>query len=316
MTVLFTSSRPIGRCENVTAVYEAYRGPKRFAQLGYGDSTPYEGCSVVVSDECLQRKRPDQVLVHIGHGLTGIKRYGLDQRNGVYRPECTWLVDYYVCSSEQTRPYAASGVGIPIERCLPLGMPRADAYVGKRKGDGGTFLAKFERAYLFAPTFRARWEPSAPRIDWAALDAQLEDDEILVVKRHMVTRNPIAKGQFAHIAEVDSSEPSTPYLIDCDVLVTDYSSIALDAHVLGKPAVAFVPDLLEYEDSRGFYRRYPEDYFKYSANLEWALLHVMRGAVGDSASAEPFREFYGGACDGHSTERVCDLIGEILDGRR
>lgn len=309
MAVLFTSSRPLGRCENITALWDAYDGDKRFEQLGYGDSAPYGDCNVVVSDEFLQRKGAHQALVMVGHGLTGAKKHGLDQPHGVYRRECCSLVDWYVTSSEQTRPFAASSAGIPLERCIPLGMPRTDAYVGKRKADGGTFMAKFGRAYLFAPTFRAAWEPTAPQIDWDAVDETLDDDEIMVVKRHMVTGKPLVKGSHAHIVEVDSSEPSTPYLIDCDVLVTDYSSIVLDAHVLGKPAVAFVPDLEAYTASRGFYREYPDDYFAYRAETERGMANLARLAHGmGPGKGESLREFYGGVCDGHSTERVVEFV--------
>lgn len=311
MTVLFTSSRPLGRCENITALWDAYDGEKRFERLGYGDSAPYGDCNVVVSDEFLQRKGAHQALVMVGHGLTGAKRYGLDQPHGVYRRECCSLVDWYVTSSEQTRPFAASSAGIPLERCIPLGMPRTDAYVGKRKGDGGTFMAKFGRAYLFAPTFRASWEPRAPEIDWQAVDAALEDDEVLVVKRHMVSNKPILRGSYAHIVEVSPDEPTTPYLIDCDALVTDYSSIALDALVVGRPCVGFVPDLEGYGESRGFYREWPRDYMANTAITAQGMAKLARMAADfgvDGYDLRTKRDFYAGACDGNSVGRVIDFI--------
>ena len=31
--VLFASRRPLGRCENITAIYEAYDGDKEFVQF-------------------------------------------------------------------------------------------------------------------------------------------------------------------------------------------------------------------------------------------------------------------------------------------
>ena len=310
--ILFTSSRPLGRCENITALWDACEGDKEFAQLGYGDSSGHPA-EVVITDEFLQRKGAHQTLVMVGHGLTGAKKYGLDQPHGVYRRECCELVDWYVTSSEQTRPFAASAAGIPLERCVPLGMPRTDAYVGKRKGDGGTFMAEFERAYLFAPTFRASWEPPAPVIDWQEVDDALGDGELMVVKRHMITREPLLDGDYAHIVEVSPDEPTTPYLVDCDALVTDYSSIALDALALGKPCVGFVPDLEGYGEARGFYREWPRDYMSNTADTPSGMAKLARIAagLGFDAKGRELRDFYAGACDGASVERVLGFIGSL-----
>ena len=316
MTVLFTSSRPLGRCENLTAVYDAFDGPKRFERLGYGDSSPFGDCRVVVSDEFLQRKGAGQVLVKLDHGISGGKRYGLDQPHGVYTREACQLVDWCVTSSEHTRIFDSSSCGIPIERVLPLGMPRTDAYAGKRKGDGGTFLAEFARAYLFAPTFRASWEPNAPRIDWKALDANLGDGEVLAVKRHMTVGGPLLRGKLAHIREVDPNEPSAPYLVDCDVVVTDYSSIVFDGYVLGKPSVLLAPDadLEAYQEARGFYLDYPRHYGGMRCRDARSLDIYMRAAAYDGMGDAEVRcrELTAGACDGHSTERVIEFVRGLL----
>ena len=314
MVVLFSSSRPLGRCENLTAIWDAYDGDKEFAQLGYGDCSRFDA-QVVVTDEFVQRKRDGQTVVMVGHGLAGGKLYGCDQPHGVYTPEKCGLVDWFVTSSEHGVPISASAAGIPQERCLPLGMPRTDAYFGKSKGDGGTFLAKFDRAYLFAPTFRASWEPRAPEIDWKALDGELDDDEVLVVKRHMVNGNQLAGGTYAHVVEVDPSEPSTPYLVDCDVVVTDYSSIVLDGYVLGKPSVLMCePDDLEaYTAARGFYWSFPRDYGRIACESPRYLVDYARIAVHDGMTVREHecRKRTASACDGHSTERVVEFVRSL-----
>lgn len=313
--ILFNSSRPLGRCENLTAVWDAYDGPKRFSQGGYGDVSGFADCDVVVTDEFVRRKRPGQAVVLIDHAIAGGKCYGLDQPHGVYEPEACGLVDWYVASSEGTRAFCASAAGIPLDRVLPLGAPRTDAYAGKRKGDGHTFLAKFPRAYLLAPTFRASWEPRAPGIDWERVDGQLEDDEVLVVKRHMVTKGRMTRSRYAHIAEVNSDEPSAPYLVDCDVVITDYSSIVLDGYVLGKPSVLFAPegDLAAYETARGFYMEYPGEYGHVRCKSSGSLVLSARIAAleGMNAVERACLERTAGACDGHSIERVIDLVRSL-----
>ena len=313
MTVLFNSSRPLGRCENLTAVYETYDGDKQFVRGGFADVCGSE-CDVVVTDEFVQRKRADQTVVMIGHGLTGGKLYGIDQMSRVYTPERCGLVDWYVSSSEHGRAFCASAAGIPIDRCLPLGFPRTDAYFGARKGDGGTVLAEFDRAYLYAPTFRSWTEPKPQDVDWRSIDAQLDDDELLVVKRHMIADGPIAEGRFDHIIEVGNDEPSTAYLIDCDVVITDFSTIVLDGYVLRKPSVLCTHDADEYLAARGMYMDYPSDYGGVTCDTWAQLIERARDAARNGMGAHELAclERTAGACDGHSTERVIGLIESLL----
>ena len=319
--VLFTSSRPLYRAENVRAVWDKCPFDKEFARIDPCGNCPAaadawrNGFSVIVTDEFLKYvDRKDRVsVVMIEHGLSGMKLYGLDQAVRYYTPEQAALIDYWVTPSEPTRGFNASAAGIPVERCLPLGMPRTDLYVGKVKGDGGTLMASYARAYLFAPTFRAGWEPPAPVIGWGAVDQQLGDDEVLVVKRHMMARDSIAGEGFEHIVEIPPTEPSAPYLIDCDVVITDYSSIILDGYVLGKPGVCFCPDEKEYCAKRGFYRRFPEGYTRFAVYDQELLVEKAREAIemGEAAVAQ-YREFFAGCCDGLSSVRVVDLVRSLL----
>jgi len=316
MTVLFNSARPLGRCENITAVWNAYDGPKRFIKRGFG-SMSGQLEDVIVTDEFITSKRPNQTVVMIAHGLTGGKLYGNDQRRGQFTPERCGLVDYYVVSSEAGREFASSASGITVERCLPLGMPRTDAYFGKSKGDGDTFLAKFARAYLYAPTFRAKYDPRTPRIDYAMLDSMMEDDEVLVVKRH-IHQGPLLKGaRYAHVIEVGNMEPSTPYLIDCDVLSTDFSSILFDGYVLGKPSVLTATFDDPYLESRGMYWEYPHQYSSRHIAVEGnegKFLGLLRSAcvTGMRWADRDCLERVASACDGHSTERVIELVRSLL----
>lgn len=314
--VLFNSARPLGRCENITAVYEAFDKPKRFEQIGYGDVS-WLPQKVVVTDEFVTCKRPNQTVVMIAHGLTGGKLYGVDQPRGQFTPERCANVDYYVVSSEAGCKFAASASGIPIERCLPLGMPRTDVYFGKSKGDGSTFLAKFNRAYLYAPTFRASYDEPTPRIDWARIDAMMDDDEVLCVKPHVHQRSLLKGVGYAHIVEADKMEPSTGYLIDCDVLATDFSSILFDGYVLGKPSVLTANANDAYLKTRGMYWDYPSQYGSLSVAVEGnekAFLLQLRMAhmKGMGPIELGCLERTASACDGHSTERVIELVESLI----
>lgn len=320
--VLFCSSRPLERAENVKAAWDAYDGGKRFAQIMPDGTCPEaeraeeSGRKVIVTDEFLKTVRGKDrcKVVMVEHGLYGGKLYGLDQRVRYYTPAQTAQVDYFAVPSEAAVRDLARCAGIPEERCIPLGMPRTDSYAGKRKGDGGTFLAKYRRAYLFAPTLRAGWEPKAPRIDWEEVDGMLDDGEVLAVKRHMVTRGPLLGREYAHVVEVSPDEPSTPYLVDCDVVATDYSSILFDGYLLGKPCVLLCPDMDEYVAARGMYWDYPREYSPYAASTPRELVSMLREAadtgLGEVEAAAIERS--AGACDGNSARRVAELVRSLL----
>ncbi|MDO5131441.1 MAG: CDP-glycerol glycerophosphotransferase family protein [Eubacteriales bacterium] len=307
--VLFTSRRPLGRCENITAVYDAYDGEKDFILENWRNPSPRifsGGYSLMVADEFCPWSPGKSIL--IGHGISGGKSYGLLQPNPYHTAKNARLIDYVVCTSEATISLEAMQSGVPDSRVLPLGMPRTDAYFGKKKGDGGTFLAG-KRAYLFAPTFRNPHEPPMPEYDWKLIDSMLTDDEVFVVKPHMVTEH-ILEGKYRHVVEASAMEPSGPYLIDCDVLITDYSTIMLDAHILKKPVILFEKEP-GFVGRRGLWLPYPDGYASRYCTMECELIQRARAANGQRELDILCRERTAGACDGHSTERVVNLIRSI-----
>lgn len=306
--VLFTSRRPLGRCENITAVYNAYQGEKEFIRESWWGEGPdprifSDEFTVMVADDFVPYS-PGK-LIMLTHGASGGKSYGLTQPCPYHNAEKAALIDYVVSTSEATVELEARQHGVPVEKVLPLGMPRMDAYIGKQKGDGGTKLAG-KKAYLYAPTFRKPFEPPLPFVDWWGIDEMLSDDEVFVIKPHMVTGS-LYNGRLRHVYQVPAAMPSTPYLIDCDVLITDYSSIMFDGHVLGKPVILFEKEQ-GFVDKRGMSFPYPEGYASRYATKEEDLVRMMREAYEPGPEDIACRERACGACDGHATERVVELI--------
>ena len=158
-------------------------------------------------------------------------------------------------------------------KIIPLGMPRTDILIGKKKGDGHTILAN-KHSYLYAPTFRWPEETKEFILDYDWLDKQLTDEELFVVKAHVVG-HPLLDKTYNHIIEISSSEPSNPYLMDCDVVITDYSSIIFDGYLLNKPSILYSPNF-DYVQSRGMYMKYPQEYSSKCAKNEKELVDLMR----------------------------------------
>ena len=317
--VLFISQNPWGRCENMMAVYNAYDGPKEFRHgIENMRSAEKEGFSVTVCDappQYIDGKDRCKSIV-LCHGITGNKVYGVHEGDKDWIDRAAFdQTDWATAASEASVPIVAGQLGIPEERVLPLGFPRTDAYVGAAKGDGGTLMASYARAYIYAPTYRDEGVGHLPRIDWEKVDSLLGDDEVFVLKRHYYMRSPLLGSDFEHVVEIPPMEPIIPYLIDCDAVLTDYSSVISDAYLLGKRCVLAADDMREYLADRPMYYRYPEDYSSLwlgAEGNEVLLVGTMRYAANSSLDAvdKRYRELTAGACDGHSTERVCGLIAE------
>lgn len=309
--VLFTSCKPLKEAANLRAVYEACKAPKMFEIMNpRRDNLRHTAhYDVLVTDEI--PKYSNAPVIMICHGASGGKTYGLDQPYPYVSRKDKSLITYVLATSEETVPFVASWAGCEESRVLPFGMPRMDAYIGKKKGDGGTFLADYKRAYLYCPTYRSREEGDLPEINWGFIDSQLTDDEILLAKFHPCTWYTPDLSQYKHIRKVPASEPSAPYLMDCDVLITDFSSIMFDAHVLRKPVVLFEKDWANYRYQRGMSMAYPDMYSSHHCQREKDLIPMLRTAERTERDDEILK-YVCGACDGHSTERVIKLINYML----
>jgi len=308
--VLFASTKPFDRAENIRTVYEAYDGPKDFAQVNGCRRHPAirsGAYDLMVIDE-FPTETPGKCIM-IWHAIQGGKTIGLDQPHPYYAEWQAPLMTFIITSGTEAVRMFAQCSGLPKERVLPLGMPRTDTYIGKKKGDGQTGFAS-KRMWLYAPTFRSREETPFPEIDWEWLDSRMNDDELIVVKAHTMTDGRFLNGTYRHIVEVDAYEPTAPYLYDCDAVITDYSSVIFDGYLLGKPAVLF-EKRKGYLETRGMYLDYPWQYCSRYCADEEGLLYHLRQANGLRETEMECLRLVADACDGHATERTCSLIRQL-----
>ena len=307
--VLFAGTRPYGRAENISALYDAYQGEKKY--LGIYDYNEFlkinnKDYNVLVIDEF--PRRFSKINIMLWHAIQGGKYIGFNQPNPYINLDIVKRIDYIIAASDDAIPMWSKCTALPENKILPLGMPRTDTFVGKTKGYGNTILAS-KRSYLYVPTFREPIEPMAFLLNYDWLDNELTDNELFIVKAHMRNQHILPK-QYKHIIEISSSEPSTPYLYDCDVVITDYSSIIFDGYLLNKPAVLFSPNL-DYVNRRGMYMKYPEEYCSKCAKNEKELLNLIRSANTITPIEQKCINRVANMCDGHSCERICNLISNL-----
>lgn len=117
---------------------------------------------------------------------------------------------------------------------------------------------KTEAIVLYAPTWRdGAPDPAEPSAEEAAKIIQSLDESgaRLVIRSHPLGGGAYASllGERVQMLGADLLRDITPLLGAFDVLITDYSSIAIDFSLLKRPIVWFAPDLESYSRSRGLY---------------------------------------------------------------
>ncbi len=314
MTVLFVSENPLERAENLKCVYDAYDGDKEFSRgwstYRRASELGYEAVVVDTMPAYMDDKRCPVVFVH--HGIVADKLYGYDQPRKYLDERARGQIDYAVCASDDPQIVDIVASQTAAQNVIPLGFPRTDRIVAER---GNRMSCK--RTYLYAPTFRDGYERAPlPTLDWGKVDGLLADDEMLVVKRHYFTVDPLC-GCMRHIFEAGHMEPSTCYVIGCDVLMTDFSSIMFDAYVAGKPVVLATDGASGYLAERGMYLDYPNGYAARWLEIDHAeerFVDFMRAAADEGMTAyeRRVRDKVANMCDGHSTERVIELVRSLI----
>lgn len=261
------------------------------------------------------------VVTQLWHAEGVFKKFGLDipqpkkvrEREISGASKLTWVV----CSSKQVAPYYAKAFGVPPEKVLPLGSPRSDKFFEKIDTDRikEKFFSKYpelkgKRLVLYAPTFRDNEEDDKEllsSVDAKAFGKRFDDSAFLIRLHPQIHR---CDGVLSGACDVTDWEDVGELISICDAMITDYSSVCMDAALIGKPLYFYAFDLDKYANERQFYFDY-ESYVPGPVARDFStLLNLL--AVGISQTykdkLKDFREFNFGSPDGNSAKRVVDTI--------
>jgi CDP-glycerol glycerophosphotransferase len=149
----------------------------------------------------------------------------------------------------------------------------AEKWVRDGKGQGLTTV-------FYLPTFR---DSGGDALSDGVLDVArlqefaLEHGYLFLIKRHPVAASRMKPRAVSRVRMYDARGDIYPLLPDCDVLVTDYSSVFFDFLHTGRPVVFFAHDLERYrQQDRALYFDYerivPGPICRSQAELEDAML--------------------------------------------
>jgi CDP-glycerol glycerophosphotransferase (TagB/SpsB family) len=259
--------------------------------------------------------RPRTTVVQVWHAVAALKRFGADTAAPLAEPERSFLhrrYDYVVCAGEASRtPYAAA-LRTPIERVLPLGVPRTDLFFDPTAvaAARARVVAAYpdlvgRRVITYAPTFRGRGraKAAAAGLDASTVRASLAPTDVLVLKSHP-NLDPALVPTHGFDVVVAPTMEINDLLAATDILITDYSSSIFEFALLRRPMLLLVADLDAYERDPGLYLDYRRDMIGTQVATTAELVEALRAATFDLSGYDKFIDRHLGGCDGNASDRV------------
>jgi CDP-ribitol ribitolphosphotransferase len=307
-----------------------------------------DGYSIPVS---ILKHRKGLTVIQMWHAVGAVKKFGLQtlpvmsdaERSRASNLKMHRGYDLFAAPSERTAQFFAEAFGMDAGKALVTGTPYLDAlYNGRfdrREEIKGAYPVLAEngaagggcprQVVLYVPTYRhgadARGEDGTGGTDGrlaeaiselrAALDA---GRYILVVKSHPIEDvDPVAApaGSGLHgdgdvvFADGFSAEE---LMYAADIVVTDYSSLAFTAGLMGKPLFFFVYDIDVYRGNPGINIDPEEEYGRYTARNAAELARMIDGSAGNGSYDFAFERYFAGkyveTYDGGCTARLAAEI--------
>ncbi|MDQ7143757.1 CDP-glycerol glycerophosphotransferase family protein [Mammaliicoccus lentus] len=194
------------------------------------------------------KKNKNQKIIQTWHAAGALKTFGLEDKSinqnnkrqiknylSVYQ-----FTDYYLVSSDIMKDIFIRSLGAKESQMLPFGLPRLDQYKHKI-----TRPKQDKKIALYVPTYRD-YTDEIVTINKQAFEQACPEYQ-LITKLH-----PSINSE-----KSDSRDIQTLVEI-ADVIITDYSSLSVEASLLDKPIIFYSYDEDMYNEKRGLNEYYYE----------------------------------------------------------
>lgn len=239
--------------------------------------------------------------------------------------------DVAITSGAGIIPFYSEAFGVPSAHIAPVGVPRTDFFFREKMVQLKIQelyqrypILQGKRVLLFAPTFRGSGNQTAyypaERFPVHRILEEVSDDVVLIIKNHpfVQSRIEVAEADQNRVLDLTGKENINDLLLITNVLITDYSSVIFEAAILQIPMLFYVFDLEEYIQSRDLYFDFasfvPGQIVRNLPDLLRAVPETLQSPE-NYVPADAFRDFFLGAVDGHSTERVVMLAEQLYRGK-
>ena len=272
-------------------------------------------------------------IIQIWHALGAVKKFGwqtVGMPDGTSEKVAKVMrmhkgYDYVISASDATAEHFAEAFGVPRSKIVKLGLPRID-YIRRvttspvkeetreRIYDKYPALRKAKeegrKVVLYAPTFRRGDAP-----DVSGLAKALDPKEyFLIVKLHPLYRGDEAVLRSDNVIYDDAFE-TYDLLAAADAVVSDYSSLVLEATLADLPLYLYVYDIDEYGATTGL-----NIDFKNEAIGKYAFTDAseLANALGEAYDMEALRRFRDKYIEVDYDERSCtaqlaDFVESLIE---
>lgn len=257
----------------------------------------------------------EPVVIQLWHAFGAYKRFGY-QSIGTREGHSREVADVFnvhrnyswvVCSGEGCRRAFAEAFACPVERVVALNRPEYDELMEMAKHDRGAVDGKEGRLkVLMAPTLRKSKGSLHP---FRELYEHREALEGAVDADFVWSFHPLEDG-------MPAPGNVSVQMRECNLVVTDYSSIVYEAFLLGKPVLFYTPDIEQYRKSPGLNSDPGELCPRLTACDEQALVKKLQGLAQDAHAYEwgDFERFCATAFDeDEGAQRVTSRIADFIE---
>ncbi len=285
-------------------------------------------------------KKENQCYIQTWHGSLGIKKIEKDvklltedsdwAKFAKYNSKC---VDYWISNSKfETEVYKNAFWN--AHNIKEFGHPRNDVFFKseeekieiRKKVFTQLNIPLDKKVLLYVPSFRDNDDISCFKLDYVkvleACKKKFGGDWVCVARFHPRVKK-FKKRMFGYGIK-DSSNiviNGTNYsdiqelLLSSDIAITDYSSCIFDFILSKKPGFIFATDIEKFNSSRGFYYPIEQTPFTVSKNNEELVKNILNFEIEKyKKEADAFLEEKGCIEDGNASNRVVDLVEEIMRG--
>jgi CDP-glycerol:poly(glycerophosphate) glycerophosphotransferase (EC 2.7.8.12) len=261
--------------------------------------------------------RKEVKVLEIWHATAALKNFG----NCVQRDYEIKNYDYAIANSDFYKGVYAQAFNLPEENVLVTGIPNNDKIFNDHfvQDTKARLLEKYpvlanKKVITYAPTFRGRISTyfKEAKIDLARVHQALGEDYVIIYKAHPLILGSAYENN-PHVLFIEE-EPISSIFCITDVLITDYSAIAVDWMVFDKPIIAYVPDFKSYSKKPGLTIDYLQEFPGAVTFNEGELIQALQATDSTSYQKERalfFKKTYN-YCDGKATERVLKVIEDLM----
>ncbi|QUR93825.1 CDP-glycerol glycerophosphotransferase family protein [Macrococcoides canis] len=257
------------------------------------------------------KKKKGQKLIQTWHAAGALKKFGLQDHSLKNATEKTIkqyklvynTFDYVLVGSKAMENIFKKSFGLSDSNFLRIGLPRMDKYKKlNRKNENDAIRKQFgipeEKIVVsYVPTYRdyemvLRELP----VDFSTLDDRYQ----CFVKLHPAVKLKTRNKWYTEMT-------TTELLLISDVIITDYSSLAMEASFLNIPVLFYNYDIDEYDEKRGLV----DNYFEYIDSESIQTNDVLLKRLGDTLIPnETLNKRWNEYNNGDATSRLIKFISE------